>query len=468
MRINKHTPMRFFGRLSGQHAKGMSLLEVLLVVGLMTTLITGAAQIFDDWFKKSINRKVASEMSEIQNAAEQYVTLNLEMVRDTMVPGINDIEELDITDMVEADFLPDGYKARNSFGQSIRVFVRNAGDNTVQGTAIEVISVADDLNGNDSRMNDLRLFDAALSGGPKLGLISAADLGSNCCRGNIQSAHGEWTLALSDFSAHYDRTPDVNLGGYMAAYGRVSMDDTMDDRYLFRVEMPGMDHLNRMMTNMDMNGRDIVNAGVVLSDGMQVDGTATFSGKETNGFSSPYVLAVGETYDGNGNLTVTANGNSKGDLIVQGDNNTSTYDLNIAGNVALPGFNGRVVTDRATVSTVQKMGSGVFDTMNVRGGGFNVNKVVAVNTQITGHVGQTNFLQTSTADVGTVRASNAVSAVTTVTGANTTLKGNLNANNNVAVTGNSNIGSVRGTSGVSIRDLTGCGNGCPPPGTWWE
>lgn len=439
--------------------KGISLLEVLLVIGLMTALATGAAALFDDWFKKSVNRKVATEMTDLHSAAEQFVILNMDYVIDDFVPNEDDVAEIDISELIDRDFLPADFTPRNSFNQEMRVIVRNAGDDTVKGTAIEVLILADDRDGRDSRMSDSRLFDAALSGGPKLGLISAANMGPNCCNGNIQSAYGEWSVPLSEFLTVYNRTPETDIGGYMASYARVSMQDINNGDYLYRVEMPNDPHLNRMQTNMDLNNNDIVNAGVVVSDNMRVTGDATLEGRAASGAVSPYVLAVQDSFAGNA-MTVTANGDSKGDLIVNGDTNGSTHDFSITGNVTLPAATGAVVTSAATVNIVEGMSAGVFDTLNVRGSQFRAGNIVTVTSAIDGNV-QTSFLQTAGAQVGTVTARrNAVVGVANVTG-NTSLSNSLISGGGVAINGASNSNRLIANETMAIGRMIHCGSGCP-------
>jgi len=444
---------------------GISLLEVLLVIGVMSVLVTGAAEIFDDWFKKSVNRKVASEMSELQNAAEQYVTLNLAFVVDNQVPNVGDVDELDVDDLIDRDFLAADYDPRNAFGQSLRVLLRNAGDNTVKGTAIEVVTVADDRDGIDSRVPDSRLFDAALSGGPEIGLISAADLGANCCDGNIQSAYGEWSIPLNDFSTLYTRTPDTNIGGYMAAYGRVSMNETSDDRYLYRVEVAGKPELNRMMTNLNMNGHNINNAGTIVSDNMTVGRNMSLSGRETSGISSPYVIAVSDNFDGQGDLNIQRDGDAKGTLFVEGDDDNGTHDLNVINNVELQTENGQAITNFAAVTNVQSMDRAVFDTLNAQGGPFNAGNVTAASTIVSGNIDNAGFFQTSEATTGinSITADNAIVANTDITGSNLVIENNFQADNTIDVQGHVNVsGNVQGTDNVDISNLTRCGNGCPP------
>lgn len=438
--------------------RGVSLLEVLLVVMLMTALATGAATMFDDWFKKSVNRKVATEMRDVQEAAEQYVVLNMNDVVG-QVPDEGDVAELDIATLINRDFLPPGFVARNSFNQSIRVLMRNAGDDTVKGTTIEVLAVGDDRNGIDSRMVDSRLFDAALSGGPKLGLISAADMGTYCCNGNIQSAYGEWVVPLSDFSAVYNRTPDVTQGGYMAAYGRVSMQDVNNENYLYRVDMPDDPHLNRMMTNMDLNNNDIVNAGVVVSDNMNVGGNAVLEGRAASGAVSPYVLAVQDNFTTDSTMTVTADGDNKGDLIVAGDTDGATADFTVTGNMALPADASSIVTSASTVNVLQNMDSGVFEVLTVNGSAFQSPQIIAVTTSIDGNV-QTSFLQTAGAEVQDITAVNAVVGITDVSNA-TTLTGSVVTENAIAVEGATNAGALNATNILGIDNLIYCGTGCP-------
>jgi prepilin-type N-terminal cleavage/methylation domain-containing protein len=447
--------------LKNKNNKGFSLLEVLLAISVMTVLVMGAARIFDDWFKQSVNRKVASETLELQNAAEKFVKLNMDLVMNTMVTAPGAVDELDVADLIDRDFLSEDYRPRNSFSQSLRVLIRRADDNTIGGTAIEVITVGDNLDSRDSRMRDQRLFDAALSGGPKMGLISAADLGVNCCNGNIQSAYGEWSIPLDRFSGLYASRPNIENGGYIASYGRVSMNDADDDLYLYRVEMPDRPELNRMMTNMDMNQLDIFNAGTVVSDNMNVAGTATLDGRETSGFSSPYVLAVSQGFDGVGNLAASPNGDSKGNLFVDGDDNTSSFDLDVRNNASLLNSNGLAQARNANVTTVQNMSSAAFVDMNIRGSGFSANRIVTQATQVTGNANQISILQTSAASVNNLNTGSAVVAVTDVAASNTTLGGDLVSQNNVAIQGNLNTSNVVGTSNVSIRSLN-CVNGCPP------
>lgn len=437
--------------------KGISLLEVLMVVGLMTVLATGAAQLFDDWFKKSVNRKVAAEMTDLHDAAERFVILNMERILDDYIPNENDVAEIDVDELIDRDFLPADFVSRNSFNQEMRIVIRNAGDDTVKGTAVEVLVLGDDRNNRDSRMHDTRLFDAALSGGPKLGLISAMNMGPNCCNGNIQSAYGEWSVPLSDFSSVYNRVPDINYGGYMASYGRVSMSDTNNQDYLYRVEMPNHPHLNRMMTNMDMNHYDIVNAGVVVSDNMSVRNNVTIKGNASTGAVSPYVLAVGNNFSGS-SMNVTSEGERKGELIVYGDADNNTFDFEIVNGLTMSGSGGAVVTTSAQVGTVTKMGEGVFETLNVNGGQFHAGDLVAVTTQVFGSV-HTNFLQTAGANVGSINAPHAVVGVGNVTGTTTfngeTLSQSIEGKSAVSA------GSVRATNVYAIENMSRCETGCP-------
>ena len=107
-----------------QYNGGFSLLELLLSVVVLATLFAGATVLFDDWFKRSIDRKVAREMKQLQVVAEEYVRLNFDTILTTNIPNLNDVAEINIANMIAQGFLPPIYIAENSYKQSIRVFVR--------------------------------------------------------------------------------------------------------------------------------------------------------------------------------------------------------------------------------------------------------------------------------------------------------------------------------------------------------
>ena len=59
---------------------GFSLLELLLAISVIAALFTGVAVAFSNWAERSVDRSVSREIQELQNAAREYVRLNLENI----------------------------------------------------------------------------------------------------------------------------------------------------------------------------------------------------------------------------------------------------------------------------------------------------------------------------------------------------------------------------------------------------
>lgn len=446
--------------------KGLSLLEVLLSIAVMAVIGTGAAVVFDDWAKDRINRKVASEMKTLQETAEQYVTLNFDDVL-ADVPNLGNVAELDLDDLIGDGYLPPNFDARNSFNQEMKVLIRHADDDAANGSVIEVVSVTDDLNGRDSRMEDGRLFEAATAGGPKIGLISALDLGANCCDGRIQSAYGAWSVDLDDFISVYNAAPGLDGGGYMAAYGRISVTSIADQPYLYRIDIDGQPQLNRMVTNLDMNNNDIVNAGTLVADHMAVSGNGTFSGQELNSLESPYALSVRDGMQVGGNLSVLGGANDqKGDILIHGDDDAGTHDFVISGTLDVRldngASNGAIAAGSIFTDNLSQMNEGAFESASFSNGNVDTGAMTVTTAIVRGDIDVTDRLQTGqTQDVNTVNAANAIVGVTNSTGADATITGNLQADNALGVTGTTAVtGTINGTDQVRIETLN-CGSGCP-------
>ncbi len=453
-----------------KHNFGFSLLELLLAVGIMAGLTTGAASLFDQWAKNSVNRKVAVEMQRVQDAAKDYVEFNFETVVSDDVPNVGNVAEIDIDDVINAGFLPESFRPINSFNQEMRIMIRHVADDGVNGDILEVLTVGDNKSGFNSRVPTQRLFDSATTGGPDLGVISALDMGSNCCSGNIQSVYGTWSVSLSDFSSIYSTTPNNNRGGYMAAYGRVSVVAEEDQPYLYRVAVPGQEHLNRMNTNLDMNNNNIINGGVIVSDSMSaVNGT--FLGRETSNDISENVLAVEGDFDVDQNMEMLADGSDKGDIYIRGDD-TVANDFIVTGTLkvytdggsvvhgAISDASGNVSATDMFVTSVTEMGNGVFQDMSFSAGNLTAGNIYGINMVTQGDVDATTLQTSQAQNIRNINSVNAVVGATTFSSATANVSGNLSSAGSISTEGSLNVnGNVTGTNTVRIQNLT-----CLSPG----
>lgn len=280
---------------------GFSLLELLLVIVVMGLLMAGAFQIFNDWVEKSTNRTVVRQMLLVQNAAEEYVSANFATLLPT-IPNLAEATNLDLDTLRDSGFLPQAFPDATIFRQPIDVILINGGVG-LKGEIIQVLTITGDSAG-DTRVVESRLLDAALAGGPSVGVYTART------GGEIRSAYAEWAIAQNDIQAVYDPIPpDQQNGGYIASYGQASIDDLAQSDYLYRVPMfdsagNQLFQLNQMATDLDMGGNEIQSAAAFSVDQMRVNGAMNVEGENitTAGFN-PYALSVDEVLQVSGNAS---------------------------------------------------------------------------------------------------------------------------------------------------------------------
>ncbi len=449
---------------------GFTLLELLLVVAVLGLLTASAAAIFDQWFKDSIDRKVAREMQQLQNAAETYVELNINDFQASLLVG--ETEELPITILQANGFLPAGYEARNSYRQTLRVFVRFDSATTANGDVFEVITVSDDNGANVRRIPDSRLFRAATRSGQKsVGIISNLNISATCCNGNIQSANGEWSIPLTELAAAptpYTATPNAD-GGYMAAYGRIFSTDTLTENYLYRFDVPEIANANLMETDLDVNTNDIENAGIMVVDAIEAD-SATISGNSFSRLPGQYAFATESDLNIGNNLNVNAGpAEQNGNITIIGDNGTAV-DFVVSGDMnvlnAAAGGDGDVSADTLTAFEVDVAGESNFNTVNNLGADVIAGNIYATSSTYSNTVGIARDLQVSTANdiqqvtSGSAAIGQAIVSTGLVTPNNMQVDKNMNISGGVRFD-TTGVGVI-GRDEVTINTLNRpCGVNCP-------
>lgn len=275
-----------------QNQDGFSLIELLLVVVVMAVLMAGAMQIFNDWIEKSTNRTAVRQMLLVQNAAEEYVSANFAAILAT-IPNEDDVDTISLATLRGNGYLPQNFPDRNIFRQSLRIVLINGGV-ADKGQIIQTLTLSGS-DSDDQRVPETRLLDAAAAGGPNMGFYSRRT------QGEIRSAYAEWSIEQSDIQTAYNPAdPDDRNGGYLAAYGQVSVDDIAQSDYLYRVPMfdaagNRLYQLNRMATDLDMGGNAMQAAAAMTVDQMRVNGGMDILAENitTAGFN-PYALSVDE------------------------------------------------------------------------------------------------------------------------------------------------------------------------------
>ena len=444
------------------NVKGFTLLELLLVVAILSVLLTGATVGFNNWFEDSVDRKVSREMKDLQKNSEEYIELNFIDIL-ASIPTLNDVVEINLNDMIAQGFLPENYSATNSYRQPLRVFVRNAQANSVNGEVIEVLTVSDD-NGVNATAKDLdRILNVATNGGPSVGIVTDLNIGPTCCNGNIQNVNSTWSVPLSAIAGY---NPNVSEStGQIAVYGRTSQKDVFTNNYLFRLNVPGSPELNKMETNLDLNGNDISGAGVIVFDSMQSQGSANISGVEASGLSSAYVLAVRDDLDLSGDLNIRAVGDDKGNLFVNGDE-TAGIDFDITNTINVQNAtstNGNFTSNVINTESLEASGEASFGDVGVNNTAVSANNIYSTSVEFGGSVTANNNLQASSASsVSQVQAPNLVARTVRMQGNTLNVPNNLKIEGNFPVNGNgtANGRGVLGTNEMAIGRINSCVNGC--------
>lgn len=416
---------------------GFTLLELLLTIGLMGLMLAGMYQIMDNWQQRAVDRIAAADMMRVQNAAQDYVTANFDVIK-TEPAGV--FTEIDMNDLRSGNYLPTGYQPRNVFRQSIRVFRRNlqvtrlnkdntpavdSSGNPVKITTVEVVTVSDNPAGGTIRVANKRLLDAAQAAGPKMGMVSNMVMPGASYANLATSAHNEWFVTLSDLAAAgYTATPD-SMGGYLAAYGLVNTEKTdANDSWLYRVTVDGRPELNRMATTLNMNAQRVENVGSFVADRVNVTGNAAFRGigqGTSSGTSQAMTVEQALRVDsagesrinmrstdtatctlvdiGGGNRTVSGAACSAAGQVVGGELQVVSGPSNATMAIGTLTADGSVITDYTDVDTMTDS-RGVTSFENVTGLNMNVSTTfVAPTTNVTGATIQTQQLQTATMSV---------------------------------------------------------------------
>lgn len=451
-------------KLIKSHNKGFTLLELLLAISVFASLLAIVSVVFNNWFKDNIDYRVSREMQQLQTASRDFVKLNLDSIILNQIPAVGSVSEILVANMVSQGFLPAGYNARNSYRQNLRVFIRYLSNNTVNGDVVEVITFS-----YGPPIEDKRLFKAASNGEESVGLISGLVINGTCCNGNAQSVSSSWSIPLN--AGYLGATPlplpNAN-GGYMAAYDMVSSDNSLSSDYLYRNRINGSPQLNRMETNLNINNNDITNAGVIVSDSMQISGNGVFSGTETNGSRSPYVLSVRDNFETLQNVNVTSVADqTKGNVIINGDNNIGV-DFTVSGtmNVLLDdgaSGGGNLSSNSSNTTNLSVTGVSRFGNLDNNNNALGLTNIYADDIDFRNSVTTNNLQAAGTSFIDQVTTDSAVSGSTIISGGGgLTVNSDLQVDKNVVIVGTSNGGQVNSDNETDIRNLVSCGNGCPP------
>ncbi len=346
---------------------GMSLLEVLLSVALGALIVMGAMQVAQDWAERSRNRDEAAYLMRVQSAAKAYVAMNFgKIMEDGFNENMGDTNEdgvFDNNDLINVnrsiripmrrgagDFylvgstggLPEEFPVTTPLGRNVDVYVRNTGFIGDQRMVAVFTVTTLDTTANKRPISEINVRDIAQSIGPEAGVYKTS---STCQAGVLESVYGGWTLNNTAFSSGrmmngssaYCPPSGEGFETYVALRDRVSYESGLTS-YLYRVAVPGAPQLNRMETNLDMNGYDVKSVATLHVDNLQVHGAARIRGVESSAalFVDQNLRVSGNNSTVRGQSGVSAGGSPR---ILSGGNviarNASVDTLNQHGAAAV-------------------------------------------------------------------------------------------------------------------------------------
>ena len=430
---------------------GFSLLELLLTVGVLSILFAAGAAIFDDWQQDAIDRKAAREIQELQNAAERYVELNINAISDAL-PTVGDSIEIPLSDLQAGAFIPPGYDGVNSYRQSMRAFVRYASATTAYGDTFEVITVTDNVGASNRRVEDNRLFNAATSGQRSVGIISDVSISATCCDGNIQSAYGGWSIPITSIPAYTTRPGPE--GGYLAAYGRVFSDELLANNYLYRFEVPEIPNANRMEVDLGITDHDIENTGAIIADSVQ-GSNVTVAGNAYSRLPGTYSLMVDTSMEMDTMDILLGGNDQKGNLSVEGSGSGPAFTVN--GDVTVLNAatgDGNVSANNLDADAATVAGESNFNFVSNNGSDATAGVIFMDSALYNQSLNVSNNMQASSVTNFDQTNSGSLATGELVSSASIDAAGNVQADNNMNILGNTSTGAgIIGTGKVTIGTL---------------
>ncbi len=252
--------------------KGFTLFEVVLCAAFIgiTTLIL--ADNLSESTAKTKDRMAAHQVRTFSEGFRKYLFMNASSLQATVVSGNTTV--VTPTMLINGGYLPGNYDGVNAYGQQICGLVtKNAVNQRLNAMTVTA--------GGTIIPDDSLSFISSLIGSEGGGVYSDDAV-------HVKGSGGAWSVA-SGFFSNTDLACDGSAGstGFSAGHAMQAMmvdDYLFNGKYLSRHAMEGHPEINRMETDLDMGGHDILNAGAlsahgtVFMDSMAADGRLAVGG----------------------------------------------------------------------------------------------------------------------------------------------------------------------------------------------
>ncbi|MFO7817158.1 MAG: shufflon system plasmid conjugative transfer pilus tip adhesin PilV [Desulfovibrionales bacterium] len=223
---------------------GFAILDVLMAIGIFALLLPGVVSFMQMTSQSTDQNAAASHMKSIATAAKQYVLDNHSNIVSSA--SATNSHGISLADLKNEGFLPSGYNGRNPWNQAYDIHAFNPED-----ADIHLVIITKEGRGSENTDFENRVVPAAASklgaqgGYVPTGQVSGEDSST------LQGAYGGWNFSLSG-------TDISNPGAGHLAFSEYIDEEQFGSDYLYRDEVPGHPELNRMTTELDMDGNTIL------------------------------------------------------------------------------------------------------------------------------------------------------------------------------------------------------------------
>jgi type II secretory pathway pseudopilin PulG len=263
--------------------QGFALLDVMGAVAIFALLIPGILT-FMQLTASSTEKKVAAQqMSTIATAAEQYVRDNHSSIVSSATASTS--VNISIADLQSGGYLASGYGGNNPWNQSYSIHAFNPNANDIH--LVLITTGGRGYSASEPQFATRVVPAAAAMMGSQGGYVPTGDVAGESSS-VLQGAFGGWKFDLSG-------TDMTNPGAGHLAWTKYIDEEQFGNDYLYRDEVPGHSEVNRMTTELDMDGNTIQMGDGDVGGG---DGQGARKVNLENHESSDFTCADNDDYGG--------------------------------------------------------------------------------------------------------------------------------------------------------------------------
>ena len=349
--------------------QGLSLFGSLLAMAVLGSLVLAVIVWLEDRSLEERERTAGAQLETLAHAVSSYVHSNFTTLSPVGAGGMT----ISLTALESAKVLPDGFAQTSALGRSFQVM---ALPDPTDADVIHVVS-AEIVGAGDTLVPSGALL-ADRFGGVRMGVVTAA--APTRLRGP--------TLDV-DVSAFQAGFAGALAQGALGVFERFDHQSVFGDE-LYRVAIPGFDEGNLMETDLDLGGNEIVDAGRVEAESLDVVDNFELGGE----LIVTGALTVGQAVDVTGELTVGGrmeadSGEFTGAVsanLLESETSVNAETVTATGRVSADTVGVTTEVAVAGTATFGNLQSGTVDAQGVTATNVTAERVSALSLQTSGNI----------------------------------------------------------------------------------